>query len=140
MSRDQFDRELEQQLIQHEGLHLKPYHCPAGKLTIGVGRNLEANGISKHEAMTLLRNDITQTRFRLEKVIHSFQSLSDRRRMALTDMCFNLGLPRFLKFKKMLSALKAKDFERAADEMLDSRWANQVGQRAMTLATMMREG
>lgn len=135
-----FDRELELQLIDHEDLKLKPYRCSAGKLSIGVGRNLDDNGITKAEAMMMLRNDLTRTRFGLEKVFPGFLGLSRRRRMALIDMCFNLGLPRFLQFKKMLAAVVARDFNQAAEEMLSSRWAEQVGQRAHTLATMMREG
>jgi len=135
-----FDRELEQQLIKHEDLRLKPYRCTAGKLTLGVGRNLDDSGITKAEAMMMLRNDLTRTRFGLEKVFPGFLGLSRRRRMALIDMCFNLGLPRFLQFKKMLAAVVARDFSLAAEEMLSSAWAKQVGQRARTLATMMREG
>ena len=135
-----FDRELELQLIDHEDIKLKPYRCSAGKLTIGVGRNLDDNGITRAEAMMMLRNDLTRTRFGLEKVFPGFLGLSRRRRMALIDMCFNLGLPRFLQFKQMLAAVVARDFSLAAEEMLSSAWAKQVGQRARTLATMMREG
>ena len=140
MNDTDFDRELEQQLIKHEDLRLKPYRCTAGRLTLGVGRNLDDNGITKAEAMMMLRNDLTRTRFGLEKVFPGFLGLSRRRRMALIDMCFNLGLPRFLQFKKMLAAVVARDFSLAAEEMLSSAWAKQVGQRAQTLATMMREG
>ena len=140
MTTDDFDRELEQQLIAHEGISLKPYLCPAGKLTIGVGRNLDANGISSAEAMLMLRGDILVARLSLEKVLPGFLALSPPRRRVLIDMCFNLGLPRLLGFKKMLAAVLAKDFNRAADEMLASAWSTQVGQRAQTLATMMREG
>ncbi|MDH5525559.1 MAG: lysozyme [Desulfobulbaceae bacterium] len=140
MDRDQFDRDIEQQLIRHEGIRLKPYTCPAGKITIGVGRNLEDNGISKFEAMLMLRNDIVQVRFALAKVLPCFSRLSPNRKMAMVDMCFNLGLPTFLKFKDMITALEADNFELAAKEMLDSRWAKQVGPRATTLAAMMREG
>ena len=140
MTDNDFDRELERQIIEHEDLKLKPYRCSAGKLTLGVGRNIEDNGISTAEAMVMLRNDITRTRFALEKVFPGFLGLSRRRRLALIDMCFNLGLPRFLGFKKMLAAVVAGDFNQASEEMLSSRWAEQVGQRARTLATMMREG
>ena len=140
MTDTDFDRELELQLIDHEDLRLKPYRCSAGKLSIGVGRNLDDNGITRAEAMMMLRNDLTRTRFGLEKVFPGFLGLSRRRRMALIDMCFNLGLPRFLQFKQMLAAVVAGDFNLAAEEMLSSVWAKQVGQRARTLATMMREG
>ncbi len=140
MSEDDFDRELEQLLVKHEGLVLKPYRCTAGKLTIGCGRNLEDNGITVLEAKMLLRHDLTRTRFGLEKALPFFLGLSRPRRLALIDMCFNLGLPRFLQFKQMLAAIADGDFDRAAGEMLSSRWAAQVGQRANTLAAMMREG
>lgn len=139
-----FDRELEQLLVKHEGLMLKPYRCTAGKLTIGVGRNLDDNGITVLEAKMLLRSDLTKTRFGLEKVFPGFSGLSRPRRLALIDMCFNLGLPRFLQFKQLLAAVVAGDFGKAAEEMLESKWASQVGkeegERAHTLATMMREG
>ena len=140
MSEDDFDRELEDLLVKHERLVLKPYRCTAGKLTIGVGRTLDDNGITVPEAKMLLRHDLTRTRFALEKVLPGFLALSKPRRMALIDMCFNLGLPRFLQFKQMLAAVVAGDFNRAAKEMLSSAWATQVGQRAQTLATMMQEG
>ena len=49
---------IKEQLVRHEGLRLKPYRCTAGKLTIGIGRNLDDCGISKTEAYVLLENDI----------------------------------------------------------------------------------
>ena len=135
-----FDRDLEQMLIIHEDLKLKPYRCPAGKLTIGVGRNLDDVGISEQEAMVAAQRhhhchgDLHQT------LSTGFTTLSDRRRMALIDMAFNLGETRFRKFAHMLAAIAAGDFARAADETKNSRWYTQVGQRARTLETMMREG
>lgn len=140
MTPSKFNQEIEQQLIHHEGLRLKPYRCLAGKMTIAVGRNLEDVGISKSEAELMLRNDIKRVRLELIASLPCYPDLSDSRKLAMIDMCFNLGLPRFLKFKKMIAALKAEDYERAAVEMLDSRWAGQVGQRAKTLAEMVRQG
>jgi lysozyme len=127
-------------LPRHEDIKLYPYRCPAGKLTIGCGRNLEDLGISRNEAIYLLDHDIRRVRLELEKAVPAYLALSDRRQAALIDMCFNLGLSRFLQFKKMLTAVHAGNFPLAADEMLSSRWAKQVGQRAQTLAAMMREG
>ena len=51
-------KRLKDMLIRHEGLKLKPYLCTAGKLTIGVGRNIQDRGITYQEAMMLLENDI----------------------------------------------------------------------------------
>jgi lysozyme len=131
---------LEEQLIRHEGLKLKPYRCPASKLTIGVGRNLDDVGLQIDEVKLLLRNDIAVATAVCRSSIPNFEWLSDRRRMALIDMAFNLGGSRFRGFMKMRSAVAEEDFELAAREMEQSKWAGQVGQRAVTLAAMMREG
>ena len=123
---------------KHEGLRLSPYKCTSGKLTIGYGRNIEDNGISKQEAEIMLCNDISSCQNELDLNIPAWRDLSEPRRAVLINMVFNLGYPRFSKFKKMLQAIKEKDFNRAAAEMLDSRWARQVGNRAIELAEIMK--
>ena len=127
-------------LITHEGLRLKPYRDTRGKLTIGVGRNLDDVGITEEEALYLLKNDIKRVLDFLKERLPYWNGLTETRKMALVDMCFNLGPGGFLSFKRMLRALEREDYERAAREMLDSRWARQVGRRAEELAEMMREG
>lgn len=124
---------------QHEGLRLKPYECTAGKLSIGYGRNLDDNGISEVEADALLNNDLDSVCVRLESQ-DFWPSICVARQAVLMDMCFNLGWPRLSRFRKMLAALRVADFEAASVEMLDSVWARQVGQRAKTLAAIMRSG
>jgi lysozyme len=126
-------------LIRHEGLELNPYRCPAGKLTIGVGRNIDDVGISRAEAIMLLRNDIERVKDELIQ-FHWFREMNRCRQDAMINMCFNLGLPRFLTFEKMLAALEFHNYDLAAKEMLDSRWAEQVGNRAVELAEIMRTG
>ena len=130
---------IEDQLILHEGLRLKPYRCTAGKLTIGVGRNLEDKGISHDEAMMLLRNDIAEVTAQLER-FDWFRALGPVRRKVLIDMAFNLGMGGLLGFQKMIEALKRADYEAAADEMVYSRWYRQVGERGRRLERMMRTG
>ncbi len=127
-------------LITHEGLRLKPYRDTVGKLTIGVGRNLDDVGITEEEALYLLKNDIRRTINFLSAVLPFWYRLSETRKIALIDMCFNLGGRRFMGFRKMRRALEEGDYERAAEEMLDSKWAGQVGRRAEELAEMMRKG
>jgi lysozyme len=130
---------IEDQLILHEGLRLKPYRCTAGKLTIGVGRNLEDKGITHDEAMILLCNDIKEITGQLER--HSwYVALGPVRRKVLIDMAFNLGMAGLMGFKQMIEALKRADYERAADEMVNSRWYRQVGERGRRLERMMRTG
>jgi len=128
---------LERQLIRHEGLRLKPYRDTVGKLTIGVGRNLDDNGISEQEAISMLRHDIATVKQELERY-GWYNRLDPNRQDVIANMCFNMGLPTLLKFQRMIAAIDNHDYNLAADEMLDSRWAEQVGQRAVELARIMR--
>ena len=132
-------KSIEEQLILHEGLKLKPYRCTAGKLTIGVGRNLDDKGISKEEALFLLANDIEDAIKDLSN-FDWFEDLDPVRKKVVIDMRYNLGPTRFRQFKRMIAALAAGDYKAAADQMLDSRWARQVKTRADRLAEMMRTG
>lgn len=139
---------LEQMLIRHEGLRLFPYRCPQGALTIGVGRNLDANGISKEEAMRMLGEDIRACERDLEQIFGSFNQVfgSYRRKdattrvKALIDMRFQLGASGFRSFSSMIQAIKDKDWNRAADEALNSLWAQQTPERAREIAGMIRHG
>lgn len=123
-----------------EGFRGEPYKCTAGKTTIGYGRNLDANPLTVTEAEYLLMNDLTL----VEKVIKSrcgfFEKLNDARKDVIINMTFNLGLNGVLKFTNMIAAIEADDYERAAVEMLDSRWARQVGKRAERLSQLMKNG
>ena len=125
-------------LIKHEGLRLKPYKCPAGKLTIGVGRNIEENGISEEEAYYLLKNDIDRCINELKEIFEDFDELPENVKLALIDMIFNLGKPRFLKFKKMIEAIKDRDFKRAALEAKNSHWCRQVGNRCKDVVELLQ--
>jgi len=160
-------RSIEDQLILHEGLRLEPYICPAGYWTIGVGRNLESKGltgteqkfifgrddyskqeviellkkrgITKDEALFLLRRDIEDAVQDL-KNFDWFEALDPIRRKVVIDMRYNLGPTRFRGFKKMIAALARGDYKAAATEMVDSAWYHQVGTRARRLVEMMRTG
>lgn len=147
--------EVEKRLILHEGLVLKPYKCPAGFLTIGVGRNLEANpmtneelkvcgdwerGITKNAALFLLRNDIIRVEKDCKKSIQFWYSLDGERQYALLDMAFNLGINGLLKFRNMLNDMSIGDYRGAAKECLNSRYAKQVGKRARRIAKIIETG
>ena len=127
-------------LIKHEGLRLKPYRDTVGKLTIGVGRNLDDVGITREEARFLLENDIARADVELRRNFLWFPGRNRVRKAVLINMVFNLGISRFKRFKKLIAALERRDWDRAAKEMLNSKWAKQVGRRARELAKMMREG
>lgn len=124
----------------HEGVEKFAYKCSAGKITVGVGRNIDPDnglGLSDDEIDYLLANDIKRVEKELESNVPCYGSLSEVRKAVLVDMCFNLGISRFLQFKNFLAALEAGDFILASTEMLDSRWAAQVKGRALTLSKMM---
>ncbi|WP_018691912.1 glycoside hydrolase family protein [Algicola sagamiensis] len=129
---------LKKQLVHHEGLKTDLYLCPAEKWTIGVGRNLSDCGISQHEALYLLDNDIIWIANKLCQEVSWIPTLTEARQIVLLNMAFNLGVQGLLDFKQMFAALEVEDYDTAADEMLDSRWAVQVGKRALELSEIMR--
>ena len=131
---------FENQQIYHEGLELKPYHCTADKLTIGVGRNIQDRGITEDEARYLLKNDIKIVEDELLTRQPVVAGLDSVRQRVLVDMGFNLGLPILMKFQNMWSAIEEEDYHEAARQMMDSRWASQVGRRAERLAQAMASG
>lgn len=139
-------RTAEQLAIEHlkvdEGLSLVPYRCTSGKLTIGYGRNLDDVGITSVEAELLLKHDVeVATRVaRLTVGNDTWFDLTEARKAVLINMAFNLGATRFAQFKKTLQAIRDGDYETASSEMLDSRWARQVGARADRLAALMKQG
>lgn len=131
---------LKEQLLRHEGLRLKPYKDSIGKLTVGVGRNLDDKGISKAEAMTMLENDIQDATDDLRTSLPWVDNLDWPRKAVLINMCFNLGITRLLGFKNTLMAIEDSRWQDAHDHMLQSKWAQQVGPRAIELARQMLTG
>jgi len=151
---------LIKQLIIHEGIILHVYKDSLGIDTIGIGRNLKDRGISKFElsilnktiekvyeqgitekdAHFLLKNDIDIVEKELFKVKPIANDIDVIRQLVLMDMAFNMGVPRLCKFINMWAALEQQDYIKAADEMLDSKWAKQVKSRATNLAHSMHYG
>lgn len=134
------DELLRAELVRDEGLRLKPYRCTAGKLSIGVGRNLDDVGISKDEALAMLDADIERTAGELDRRLPWWRHLDEVRQRVVLNMAFNIGVSGLLGFKRTLAAISAGKFEDAASEMLRSKWAEQVGERAQRLAAMMARG
>jgi lysozyme len=131
---------LIEELKRDEGVELRPYKCSAGFLTLGVGRNIEERGITMDESDYLLANDITICEEEATRVFKWYDTLSDVRQRVVLNMIFNLGLTKLLNFKKFLAAMEAEDWEEAGKQMLDSRWAKQVGNRADRLEQMIVNG
>lgn len=146
------------QLARHEGVRRKAYRDSEGKLTIGLGFNLdEGTNKSKVEQLGYSIDDLAQGQPISDDDIQELyrQSwmtayndaqafLPDLKshplpvQRAVVDMAFNLGRPRLQTFKKAQKALMERNYQAAAKEMLDSKWAGQVKGRATTLADMVR--
>lgn len=133
-------KKLIDQLKLHEGLRLKPYKCTSGKLSIGVGRNLEDIGISEKEAEMLLLHDIEEAERQLTAHFPWTQDLDEVRLAALINFTFNVGIGTVSKFVNAMALLKEGNFDMASEEFLQSRWANQVGQRAIDVTEQIRTG
>ena len=159
---------LKENIKKFEGLRLKPYKCPAGKITIGYGRNLEDKGITKNEAELLLDNDLLDIKLELEDKLPIFKKLDDIRQNVLIEMAFNMGVPNLLEFKNTIGYLETgvfylnkgeigsamTSFQYASKEMLNSKWHKQmitydvmdgkIGEngllRSEYLSKVMREG
>jgi len=131
---------LHKMLLRHEGLRLRPYIDTVGKLTIGVGRNLDDVGITHQEALMLLNYDIIRVQSQVRKSYPWFKDLDSVRKDVVLDMVFNLGITRFRRFRNTIAAIKLKQWDIAALEMMDSKWATQVGYRAKRLSKMMKTG
>lgn len=143
---------LEQQLIDHEAIRLKPYldccgrdwrtcQCaPKGNLTIGIGRNLDAVGISAAEALILERNDILQAKASLDAELPWWRQQDEIRQRVLIDLCFNMGIAVLVTFDHTLSLIEAGDYPEAADALKQTLWFRQVKARGVRLVRMLRTG
>ena len=130
---------LLQQLERHEGFRSKPYQDSVGVLTIGIGTNIE-QGITRPEAYALLRIRLDAIKGELFRAYPHAQVMQQVRLDVLTNMAYNMGVPRLMTFKKMFAAIDRKDYADAAREMLDSKWSRQVGKRSEELALQMANG
>ena len=135
--------QLVEQIKRHEGFVEHAYQDTEGYWTIGFGRLIDkrlGGGISKGEATFMLRNDISNAYGELIRAYPWMDELDAARRDAFINMVFNLGLPRFAQFKKMLASAEQGDWSACAEHALDSRWATQVGQRAKELSIQIKTG
>ena len=139
---------LTEMLRRHEGevknsagRHIV-YDCPAGHATIGIGRNVSESGLglSDIEAELMLENDIDRSIKELGAAFNWFSDLNEARRDAMIDLVFNMGLTRLTGFKKALAAMADANYDLAAAEFMDSKWASQVKDRAIEICAMIKTG
>ena len=130
--------EVIKMIKQHEGYRPYIYYDSLGYPTGGYGHAFLPHSPLPHDvAILLFENDFKEAEHNYDRLE---LNLSPIRRAVIVDMLFNLGLTRLIGFSRMLAALRDEDYKKAADEMLDSKWAGQVKSRAFRLAQMMRRG
>lgn len=132
---------LKNDLLHDEGFVSTAYQDHLGYWTIGIGRLVDkrrGGGITLDEAMYLLDNDINRKLEALESRWPRYKELSEVRQRAVLNMCFQLGVDGFMKFKKAITAMEIGNYERAALELLDSKWAKQTPSRAKRICAMIK--
>jgi lysozyme len=143
-------QKLRAQLSKHEGRKRYVYDDASGKNitegsfvrgipTVGVGRNLVDRGLSDDEIDFLLDHDINDALADASKFAF-FSKLDPVRKAAMAELVFNLGLTRLKEFKKFLAFMVEERWTHAAGELLNSKWARQVGERAKVLAQQVQTG
>ncbi len=158
-------KKLIDQIKLHEGVRFRPYRCTAGKLTVGVGRNIDDKPFKTEEVIALFGSQKTQAEITAllnkglsmkqvdqllvwdiqdaiedaKAVIRNFQSLSEQRQYVLIDMAFNMGRQTLAGFRNTLRFISEGKYDQAADNMLKSKWASQVKSRAKRLSIMMKD-
>jgi lysozyme len=131
---------LKRQLVVDEGLRLHAYKDTVGKMTIGVGHNLDDQPISEIAAMQILEDDIADVVADLDREFPWWKQMDEVRQGVLANMCFNMGIVTLKTFHNTLAAMERGDYAGAADGMAASAWAKQVGVRASRLIDHMRSG
>lgn len=140
MNRD----ELKALLRQDEGLRLRAYQDPQGIWTVGYGDTgpdvVEGLVISLADAERRLDAKCARAVSECRTAFPFFADIDERRQMVLAALAYNMGMTRLLGFKKMIDAIQRRDFDAAANELLCSRYAGQVGSRAVRYADLLRAG
>ena len=130
---------LKSRIKQHEGKRHTPYKDSEGISTVGYGRNLEAVPFSEDEIELMFENDFNRAKAGAEAFV-AYQGMNEIRQGVLIEMVFQMGVNGVGKFKNFLLAAQDHDWTRAAEEMLDSKWAKQTPERAKELARLFLRG
>ena len=139
---------LRKELERDEGVRYEIYLDHLGYPTFGIGHLITkydpergvsvGREISNERVQAAFQNDIAIVLTDCKKLYIEFEYLPEEVQLIIANMMFNMGYTRLRKFKGMKRGVDARDWETAADEMVDSRWYNQVQRRADRLVVRMR--
>lgn len=140
MSMETFISLLTADLTRDEGIRSRPYRDSLGKLTIGIGHNLDAEGLCDEAIHVQLGYDLQKKVLDpLDAHLGWWRSTPLNVQRVLANMCFNLGYTGLSKFVKMLDSIRKGEYTLASQHLLNSKYARQVGARADRLALLLKE-
>lgn len=139
---------IKEDLIKHEGYKQEIYLCSEGIPTFGIGHAVKENDpehawpvgtpVEKERIDNAFQADLEDALNDVKALVPSIEDKPSQCQRVLVNMAFNLGRTRLGKFKKMIGAVEENNFKEAANQMVDSRWYNQVGNRSIELENWMR--
>lgn len=130
-------KEIKDRLIKSEGLALFPYKCSEDYLSLGIGRNIQTNGISEDEAMYMLENDIKRVIEELDQQWEVWRTFPADAQMVCVDLVFNLGITGFMRFSRTRYYMENGDWLAASEELLRSKYHIQLPRRSEDNARML---
>ena len=129
---------LIEQIKEHEGFRSRVYTCTENHLTIGYGFKVSSLELTEDICELILKEKLIKLYSRVDKQIPFFKQLPVEIQDVILNMCYQMGVGGVCKFKKMLAAMNEKDWTKAADEMIDSKWYRQTKNRALQLSEIVR--
>ena len=131
-------KDIIEQLKIHEGYKSTVYKCTAGVHTIGIGFAIKDLNLSEEVCEMILTEKLEALEERFEKKFDWFHTSPVEVRNVMLNMAYQLGFAGFCKFKKTIAYLEEAEWEKASEEMLDSRWAKQTPNRAKELSEIIK--
>ncbi len=131
-------KDIIEQLKIHEGYKPAVYKCTAGVDTIGIGFAIKDLNLSEEVCELILTEKLEALEERFEKKFDWFQESPVEVRNVMLNMAYQLGFAGFCKFKKTIAYLEEAEWEKASEEMLDSKWAKQTPNRAKELSEIIK--
>lgn len=148
MRRTELFEVIKEDIIRHEGYIREIYLCSEGHPTFGVGHLVTPDDmehswpvgtpVTEERIESVFQEDFLDALEDAESLVESLYDKPDDVIRVVVNMAFNIGRSRLRQFKKMLRAIESNKFEKAANEMVDSKWYHQVGRRSKELEELMR--
>ena len=129
---------LIEQIKESEGYRSKVYKCTEGFDTIGYGFAIKDLVLGEDICDMILERKIAELKLRINQKFPFYDDMPEIVQDVIIEMCYQMGVSGFSKFKKTIEYFMRKDYNGASREMLDSRWASQTPNRAKKLSSYVK--